>query len=130
MKTVAAMFIGLAAIVASTVAAGQTVTVTGGQIRGAMLDKGGAVFKGIPFAAPPVGELRWREPAPVKPWTGVRDATAFGAICAQNSSPQYSNAAEISGERGGRTSFRGDAAILDQFRQDRRSQRWAVADVA
>jgi len=57
--------------------------VTGGQIRGAMLDQGGAVFKGIPYAAPPVGDLRWREPAPVKRWTGQRDATAFAPACAQ-----------------------------------------------
>lgn len=64
-------------------AAAQTVTVTGGEIRGAMLEKGGAVFKGIPYAAPPVGDLRWREPMPVKPWIGVREATAFGAICPQ-----------------------------------------------
>jgi hypothetical protein len=63
---------------------GPIVKVTGGQIRGASLDKGGAVFKGIPYAQPPVGDLRWREPMPVKPWTGVRDATAFGAICPQS----------------------------------------------
>ena len=50
-----------------------------------MLERGGAVFKGIPFAQPPVGPLRWREPQPVKPWTGVRAATSFGAPCAQNS---------------------------------------------
>jgi para-nitrobenzyl esterase len=62
-----------------------TITVTGGQIRGGILEKGGAVFKGIPFAEAPVGNLRWREPAAVKAWTGVRDATAFGAPCAQNS---------------------------------------------
>lgn len=35
-------------------------------------------FKGVPFAAPPVGELRWREPQPAKPWEGVRRADAFG----------------------------------------------------
>src|ERR1051326_856816 len=57
--------------------------VTGGRIRGITLGSG-AVFKGIPFAAPPVGGLRWREPAPVKPWTGVRDATAFSARCMQS----------------------------------------------
>jgi para-nitrobenzyl esterase len=61
------------------------VSVTGGSIRGTALDRGGAVFKGIPFAQPPVGALRWREPQPVKPWTGVRAATSFGAPCAQNS---------------------------------------------
>src|ERR1700686_4437327 len=60
-----------------------TVTVTGGPIRGGLLERGGAVFKGIPFAQPPVGELRWREPMTVKPWAGVRNATDFGAPCAQ-----------------------------------------------
>jgi para-nitrobenzyl esterase len=62
-----------------------SVSVTGGQIQGAVLERGGAVFKGIPFAQAPVGDLRWRPPAPVKPWTGLRDATAFGSACAQNS---------------------------------------------
>ncbi|WP_297098854.1 carboxylesterase family protein [uncultured Draconibacterium sp.] len=39
-------------------------------------------FKGIPFAAPPVDEFRWRPPQPVKSWDGVRDATEFGPTCA------------------------------------------------
>ncbi|HWU56561.1 MAG TPA: carboxylesterase family protein [Rhizomicrobium sp.] len=62
----------------------QIVSVTGGQIRGAMLEQGGAVFKGIPYAAPPVGDLRWREPAPVQRWPGVRDTTSFSPACAQS----------------------------------------------
>jgi len=48
------------------------ITVIGGLVRGVSLEKGGAVFKGIPFAQAPVGDLRWREPAPVKAWSGVR----------------------------------------------------------
>jgi para-nitrobenzyl esterase len=42
-----------------------------------------AVFKGIPFAAPPVGELRWKAPQPPLPWQGVRQTTRFGASCMQ-----------------------------------------------
>jgi para-nitrobenzyl esterase len=41
------------------------------------------VFRGIPYAAPPVGNLRWREPQPVAHWDGVRKADQFGAICMQ-----------------------------------------------
>lgn len=40
-------------------------------------------FKGIPFAKPPVGPLRWRMPESAEPWTGVRDATRFGRVCPQ-----------------------------------------------
>jgi para-nitrobenzyl esterase len=40
-------------------------------------------FRGIPYAAPPVGSLRWKAPAPAIHWTGVRSATAFGAACPQ-----------------------------------------------
>jgi para-nitrobenzyl esterase len=65
-------------------AADPTVAVTGGSIRGSSMTENGAAFKGIPFAQPPAGDLRWRPPAPVKAWTGVRDAVAFGPPCAQN----------------------------------------------
>ncbi|PPK44206.1 para-nitrobenzyl esterase [Trinickia symbiotica] len=43
------------------------------------------VFRGIPYAAPPIGELRWREPQPVGRWAGVRDAREFGPRCMQSS---------------------------------------------
>jgi para-nitrobenzyl esterase len=44
-------------------------------------------FKGLPFAQPPVGDLRWREPQAVKDWTGVRKADTFGPACVQRLSP-------------------------------------------
>ncbi|MGD0364003.1 MAG: carboxylesterase family protein [Bryobacteraceae bacterium] len=59
-----------------------SVEMTGGTLRG-YLAAPGAVFKAIPYAAPPVGELRWREPQPVQPWHGVRDATRYAAACVQ-----------------------------------------------
>ena len=44
-------------------------------------------FKGIPFGQPPVGDLRWREPQPVKNWSGARNADEFGPRCMQRTSP-------------------------------------------
>src|SRR5436309_1662661 len=44
-------------------------------------------FKGIPFGQPPVGNLRWREPQPVKNWSGVRNTDEFGPACMQRTSP-------------------------------------------
>jgi para-nitrobenzyl esterase len=43
------------------------------------------VFTGIPFAAPPTGDLRWKAPAPVKPWDGVKETTVFSPACPQPS---------------------------------------------
>ena len=57
-------------------------SVTGGKIAGAAVD-GLGEFKGIPFAAPPVGVLRWKAPQPVQPWSGVRQTTHFGDACMQ-----------------------------------------------
>jgi para-nitrobenzyl esterase len=55
---------------------------TDGTVEGAALG-GVDAFKGIPFAAPPVGALRWRAPQPVKPWKGVLSATQYRAACMQ-----------------------------------------------
>ncbi len=62
-----------------------TVAVTGGTVAGTEASGGGAIlFRGIPFAAPPVGDLRWRAPRPVVPWKGVRADAPDAATCAQN----------------------------------------------
>ena len=60
-----------------------TVDVAQGRLRGA--DAGGdvAVFRGVPYARPPLGDLRWRDPLPPEPWSGVRDAVEFAPACSQ-----------------------------------------------
>lgn len=76
------------ALLAASPAAAQTapvVTAPAGAVRGAT-DGDIATFKGIPYAAPPVGNMRWRPPAPAARWNGVRDATQFGAACTQPTS--------------------------------------------
>lgn len=67
------------------------VKVEGGTISGAVNTTGDVqVFKGIPFAAPPVGALRWRAPRPVTPWTGVKSCTAFGPSPMQDTPEPFS----------------------------------------
>jgi para-nitrobenzyl esterase len=61
-----------------------------GELRGTVAD-GVAVYKGLPFAAPPVGDLRWRAPRPAAKWSGVRTATAFSSTCAQAEDCLYLN---------------------------------------
>ncbi|HTR00199.1 MAG TPA: carboxylesterase family protein, partial [Candidatus Acidoferrum sp.] len=65
--------------------------VTGGEVSGVAA---GAitVFKGIPFAAPPVGDLRWKAPAPVASWSGVKPADAFAKACMQAPNTQGNTA--------------------------------------
>src|SRR5580700_6788899 len=59
-----------------------------GPIAGVTLQSGVRVFKGIPFGAPPVGPLRWKEPQPPERWSQVRKADTFGNVCVQQSSPK------------------------------------------
>lgn len=60
--------------------------VTGGEIRGAFEDDV-ISYKGIPFAAPPVGDLRWRPPHAVEPWMGIKDTVSYSAACPQPGYP-------------------------------------------
>lgn len=76
--------IGLAVMVSAASAASDAaaVQIDSGKLKG--VEANGVIsFKGIPFAAPPVGNLRWRNPQPVQPWDGVLDASAFGLSCMQ-----------------------------------------------
>jgi para-nitrobenzyl esterase len=70
------------AFAAPAMAAGPIVATESGKVAGA-IEAGVASWKGIPFAEPPVGQLRWREPQPAAPWSGVRQATAYGHDCMQ-----------------------------------------------
>lgn len=82
----------LAACTAAFAQGGPLVTLDTGQIEGETLE-GLRVFKGIPYAAPPVGELRWRAPRPAASWTGIRYTSAFGPACPQTASKDVKLAA-------------------------------------
>jgi para-nitrobenzyl esterase len=62
------------------------VHVAQGEIEGAVTPQGILVFKGIPYAAPPVGDLRWREPQPATAWARMRNVKAFSPACMQPAS--------------------------------------------
>src|SRR5437764_99272 len=69
----------LAAASAGAAVAGNRVETANGIVEGTTDESSGLrIFKGIPFAEPPVGELRWKPPQPVKNWKGVRRADRFG----------------------------------------------------
>jgi para-nitrobenzyl esterase len=76
----------LCAPLATAAPSPSVVAIDSGRLQGAAAD-GVLAFKGVPFAAPPVGDLRWRPPQPVTPWTGVRPATAIGHDCLQGPIP-------------------------------------------
>src|SRR5262245_19208612 len=73
---------------------GTRIRIESGEIQG---DNDGATrrFRGIPFAAPPVGNLRWKPPQPVTPWDGVRDTLEYSAKCPQAQSLTAGPASEV-----------------------------------
>ncbi len=87
MKTLAsvclALFVVLTLFPSRMAAINGTVKTDGGLLEGVTIPSGVRVFKGIPYAAPPVGDLRWKPPQPAKTWTGVRKADKFSDSCMQ-----------------------------------------------
>ena len=63
--------------------AGDPVKIDSGLVAGKLLPGGVKAYLGIPYAAPPIGDLRWREPQPVRAWAGVRTADQYGNSCMQ-----------------------------------------------
>ncbi len=80
MRMMLTIIAGLLALPAATAPGGPTAKIDTGIVQGTTAG-GLEVFKGIPYATPPIGNLRWRAPAAAAPWQGVREATAFGPDC-------------------------------------------------
>ncbi len=75
----------LAAVVSTVTYAGPALQIEGGQLADVSAGPSGVrVFKGIPYAAPPIGEMRWQAPGPVTAWDGIRAATEWGPRCVQS----------------------------------------------
>ncbi len=70
---------------------GDPIDIDSGKVAGKLLDSGVRAYLGVPFAAPPTGALRWREPQPVKPWKGVFNADRFAPECIQILRPHNIN---------------------------------------
>ncbi|HEX8290505.1 MAG TPA: carboxylesterase family protein [Pyrinomonadaceae bacterium] len=84
LRTAAILFTIITALTLRAAAADR-VKVSAGVLEGAgpQQSTGVRIFRGVPFAQPPTGDLRWREPRPVKNWQGVKQATSFGPRCMQ-----------------------------------------------
>jgi para-nitrobenzyl esterase len=84
LRTAAILFTIITALTLRAAAADR-VKVSAGVVEGAgpQQSTGVRIFRGVPFAQPPTGDLRWREPRPVKNWQGVKQATSFGPRCMQ-----------------------------------------------
>jgi para-nitrobenzyl esterase len=76
--------IGLTFVSAGNSFAADPIKLDSGLISGEALGDGIDVYRGVPFAAPPVGDLRWKPPHPVEPWDGVRESVEFSAVGPQD----------------------------------------------
>jgi len=81
-RTKLGMCVALLVALSSGVAGAQVKTATG-LVKGKPVDGGTTVYFGVPYAAPPVGDLRWKAPQPPQKWDGVRDASQTPAACMQ-----------------------------------------------
>ena len=90
MRTGLLTILGAAALAATFP---EVVKVDGGELRGAVQEGIGS-FRGIPYAAPPVGGLRWRAPQRPPAWEGVREALRYGSSCLQGRSPDAARGAQ------------------------------------
>ena len=70
---------------------GDPVALDSGKVAGKLLESGVRAYLGVPYAAPPTGAMRWREPQPVKPWSGVFNADRFAPECIQILRPHNIN---------------------------------------
>src|ERR1700722_15863775 len=79
------LVLSLAFAVAAVAAPNDPVKLDSGMVSGTPGSTPGMqIYKGIPYVAPPVGDLRWRAPKPVAKWDGVKKADQFGPVCMQN----------------------------------------------
>lgn len=85
LKTLVCVLSALILLPGRSLAGDTLLTIEWGRIRGTVETPGSPVrvFRGIPYALPPVGELRWKPPQPAAPWDGVRDCLEFGPSCIQ-----------------------------------------------
>src|SRR5690242_18372370 len=79
------LFLTAAALMTVPISASASdrVKTANGLVKGTVEASGVVSFKGIPYAAPPVGDLRWKAPQPATNWEGVREASQFGPRCMQ-----------------------------------------------
>lgn len=87
----------LVSLCLSTFASSQVIETTAGLVQGTE-DGALAIYKGIPFASPPLGDLRWRDPEPSTPWSGIRSADKFSPVCPQLGSYPKDAPAEATSE--------------------------------
>jgi len=82
-KTIAAALLLSVSTSAAALSNTSTVSTTSGPVTGVQADNGVQMFLGIPYAEPPVGDLRWKAPQAIKPWTEPLAADAYGPVCPQ-----------------------------------------------